>query len=323
MAQSKPLITISIPVYNEESNIESLLRALCKLAETEKKYSFEFLFTDNASTDKTFELLADLSRHDKRIRVLKFSRNFGFQRSILTNLANARGAAAVQLDADLQDPPALISEFLREWEKGYAVVYGIRHRRPEPFFLQWARKRYYRLVAFISEVEIPLDAGDFRLIDRVIIDHVAAIKEQSPYLRGYIANLGYRQKGITYDRNARTAGASKFKLFSLVQFGLDGIVSQSTKPLRLITFFGFGLCFVVAIATFSYLMAYLYLGDRIDPGFTTLVMLSLASIGINSFFLGMIGEYVGRVFNNTRGLDARSKIVLVIDHNGADAHQKK
>ena len=164
------LITISIPVYNEEDNIKLLLDRLCRLAEKELQYEFEFLFTDNASTDRTFELIAEQAANDKRIRVLRFSRNFGFQKSILTNYRNARGDAAVQIDADLQDPPELISEFLRKWEEGYKVVYGVRRRRKESAFLAFSRKLYYSLIDNITSYPVPRNAGDFRLVDKIDAD---------------------------------------------------------------------------------------------------------------------------------------------------------
>lgn len=308
------LITISVPVFNEEENIPRLIDRLQSFASTEKKYNFEFLFTDNDSTDRTFELLAEYSESDNRIRVLKFSRNYGFQKSILTNFLYARGDAAVQIDADLQDPPEIISKFLDDWEKGYKVVFGVRKHRPESKLINSARKLFYRCLTWLSETYVPPDAGDFRLIDRVIIEHLRAIQEQTPYLRGIIAGLGYSQKGIPYDRDARQFGVSKFSLFNLIELGLDGITSQSTKPLRIITLFGFGVCITTFAAAFIYLLLYFFGDAEPSHGFTTLVILVLASIGLNSFFLGLLGEYVGRVFNNSRGLPL-SIVEMKIDHN--------
>jgi len=316
--QKKQLITISVPVFNEEENIPRLIDRLQALSEVEKQYDFEFLFTDNDSEDRTFELLAELSNQDDRIRVLKFSRNFGFQKSILTNFLYARGDAAIQLDADLQDPPELISEFLRNWESGYKVVYGVRKSRPESRILHSARRIFYRAVTWLSETYVPPDAGDFRLIDRVIIEQLRSVSDQTPYLRGLIASLGYPQKGIPYDRDARHYGSSKFGLFSLLELGLDGVTSQSTKPLRVITLFGFGICILTFFAVFMYLAFYFFGNSKISHGFTTLVILVLASIGINSFFLGLLGEYVGRVFNNSRGLPI-SIIEQQIDHKVHEA----
>lgn len=300
-ADERQLITISVPVLNEAENLDRLLARLDQLARHESGYRFEFLFTDNASIDNTFEILAERAASDPRIRVLRFSRNFGFQRSILMNYLNSRGAAAVQIDADLQDPPELVSDFLRAWENGYKVVYGIRKRRPELFLKRWTRKVYYRLVTWLSETDLPVDAGDFRLVDRLIIDELRTVQEQTPYLRGLIANMGYAQKGIPYDRSARTAGRSKFRLLQLVELGLDGITSQSTRPLRLITLFGVLASALAFGAALFYLYVFFYVPTTLPAGFTTLTLIALASLGLNALFIGMIGEYVGRIFNNTRG----------------------
>lgn len=296
------LITISIPVYNEEGNIARLLERLNAFAASEaERFDFEFLFTDNASEDRTYELLAEAGKTDPRIRILRFSRNFGFQRSVLTNFINARGDAAVQLDADLQDPPELISEFIKHWDKGYKVVYGIRRVRKESWLLNKARRRYYRLVRSLSEVPVPKDAGDFRLIDRVVIDHLKTIEDQAPYVRGIIASLGYPQVGVRYERDVRKAGKSKFGLSKLIFLGVDGITSQSTKPLSYITLFGFAMCGLTVLVGLAYLALFLTNRSNLTPGFTTLVLMLLFSIGMNALMIGMVGEYVGRIFNNVRG----------------------
>ncbi len=297
----RKLITISVPVYNEAENIARLLARLRTLAEANSAYDFEFLFTDNASEDTTYDLLKAEAERDRRIRVMRFSRNFGFQRSILTNFLNAKGDAAIQIDADLQDPPELITEFLRQWEKGYKVVYGVRKRRPEGRLLAMARKGYYRLIDRLSEVDVPPDAGDFRLIDRVIIGHMPDLKDRAPYLRGYIASLGYPQIGIPYDRSARQAGASKFRLPALIKLAIDGVCSQSTLPLHYITMLGFLVCAVSFAATLLYLAIFLVNPGAIPEGFTTLALLMFFSIGLNALFIGVIGEYVGRIFDTVRG----------------------
>lgn len=300
---AKKLITISIPVLNEAENIPALLARLNSVsASLAARYDFEFLFTDNASRDMTFEKLAEAAKSDPRIRVLRFSRNFGFQQSILANYLASRGAAAIQIDADLQDPPELFQEFLNHWENGYLVVYGIRRRRKESAALNFARKAYYRLVDRLSDVHLPHDAGDFRLIDRKVIEELRYCKDQTPYLRGLIASFGYPQVGIPYDRVAREKGRSKFGNLDLIKLGIDGICSQSTKPLQLITQFGFVLSFVAFLAALGYLWLWIAGVTRGNDGFTTLVILSLIAIGLQSLFVGILGEYIGRIFNNVRGL---------------------
>jgi glycosyltransferase involved in cell wall biosynthesis len=307
--ERRPLITICVPVLNEEGNIDRLIQRLRDIAGHNADYKFEFLFTDNASTDGTFAKLAEWVKREPRLRALRFSRNFGFQRSILTNLFDARGAAAIQIDADLQDPPELITTFLEQWRKGYKVVYGIRrHRRENPFLLT-ARKLHYRLINLLSESEVPLDSGDFRLVDRTIIDHLRDYNDRTPYIRGMIASLGYPQIGIPYDRSVRTVGFSKFNFWRLLTLSIDGVCSQSTKPLQFITVFGFVLSIVSAILVLVYLCAYLLGQDTDTRGFTTLVLLVLVSIAINAAFVGVLGEYIGRIFNVVRG----GQLAIVVD----------
>lgn len=299
--QGRKLITISIPVLNEEGNIDRLLGRLDAVARHNAQYDFEFLFTDNASTDRTFALLAERAATDRRIRVLRFSRNFGFQRSILTNYLNAKGSAAIQIDADLQDPPELFTEFLSKWEEGYKVVYGIRRQRVENPALKLARKLHYRIVQGLSDVSVPLDAGDFRLIDRVIIEALRQEIDQAPYIRGMIASLGYPQIGIPYDRATRVAGRTKFNLPALVRLSIDGICSQSTLPIQYITTFGFFISLCTMALILVYLIAYFSGGNGFARGFTTLVLLMLVSMSMQTLFIGVIGEYVGRIYNNVRG----------------------
>jgi polyisoprenyl-phosphate glycosyltransferase len=316
----RPLVTISVPVYNEEQSIPALLARLRAVAASvESSYRFEFLFTDNASEDGSFAMLATEARKDPRIRVLRFSRNFGFQRSILTNYLNARGVVAIQLDADLQDPPELIVEFLKLWREGYKVVYGIRQKREEGAVKEASRKLFYRFLDHISDLSLPRDAGDFRLIDRVIIDHLRDVTDRNPYLRGIIASLGYPQIGVPYVREGRSAGRSKFNLQRLVKLGMDGVTSQSTRPLQYITYFGFALCGVIAVLSLVYLVQGLTMGMSPTPGFTTLVLLSLFSIGMNALFLGILGEYVARIFDNVRG-HPFTIIERVIDQGTEEAH---
>ncbi|MGL4396240.1 MAG: glycosyltransferase family 2 protein [Hyphomicrobium sp.] len=298
----RKLITISIPVYNEVDNVAPLLQRLRALATECAAYDFEFLFTDNASNDGTFDTLAEEARKDQRIRVLRFTRNFGFQLSILANYLHAKGDAAIQIDADLQDPPELIPEFLSAWEKGYKVVYGIRKSRKENALLNGARRIYYRLLRRLSTAAVPIDAGDFRLIDRVIIEHLRKSNDNSPYLRGMIAEFGYAQIGIPYDRSGRSKGVSKFRLPALIRLAIDGVCSQSTKPLEVITIFGFILSFLSFLATIFYFVWFLLYAENATPGFTTIVILMLLSTGLNAAFVGVLGEYIGRIFRNTREL---------------------
>lgn len=311
------LISICVPVYNEEDNVRPLYERLAKTLEgLAGRYDFEILFTDNHSEDATFERLAELALADTRIRVIRFSRNFGFQRSVLANYANARGEAAIQIDCDLQDPPELFAEFIRRWEEGYQVVYGIRRSRPrENWFLVRARKSFYRLIDRLSEDNLPHDAGDFRLVDRRVLDQLRDVRDQQPYVRGLIAAMGFRQIGVPYDRAPRARGQSKFKLRHLIGLAFDGILHHSTVPLRIATTVGLAAFALTFLAIIYYFVAWLLFGRDWPQGWTTLAILVLFGIGLNALLLGIIGEYIGRIFKNVKTLP----LVIVedvIDHTG-------
>ena len=293
----KKLISIVVPVFNEASNIQRFHdRVSAVLEPLLSQYDFEFVFTDNHSTDDTFSLLNALAQRDPRVRVCRFSKNFGYQNSILMGYALAKGAAAVQLDGDLQDPPELMGEFLAKWEKGYRVVYGVRRSRQEFFLMGWIRKAFYRVINSLSDDYLPPDAGDFRLLDRRIIDELVSTYDASPYLRGFIASLGFPQIGIPYDREARVAGESKFSFTSLVRLAVDGILSHSLVPLKISFILGAIVLATSVLLAFVYLFAKLFLNPAWPPGFATLALLILASTSVNLLFIGVLGAYVGRIF---------------------------
>jgi len=294
--KNKPLISISIPVLNEQGNIEALYARLCALAERMKnRCDLEFLFSDNHSDDKTWTLLSTLAATDRRVRAIRFSKNFGFQRSILANYMHTSGDAVMQIDADLQDPPEMLEAFFDQWQKGYQVVYGIRKKRPEGVFLRTFRKLGYWVIDKISDHPIPKDVGDFRLIDRKVIRSLSQIKTASPYLRGMIAGLGFNQTGIPYDREPRTVGESKFNVVRLIRLGLTAVFNHSTVPLRAISLLG------AAILASSLLGALYYLGLKVlhpelPQGLASIHILVLFGIGLNAFILGIIGEYLLRIY---------------------------
>ena len=296
-----PLISVVVPVYNEEPNIAPFYEAVRLQAERlAGRFRFEFVFTDNHSADRTFPLLAALAAADPRVRVFRFSRNFGYQRSIMTGYAMARGDAAVQLDCDLQDPPELIATFLDHWAAGAEVVYGVRVKRQEGWSINLARSTFYRLIDRLSEDKIPVDAGDFRLISRRIIDLLKSFDDAQPYLRGTIAALGFTQVGVEYERAARTRGESKFSFSKLLSLALDGILNHSTVPLRLSTYFGLIVSALTLLGLIGYTFAKLLLRSEWPAGFATLAALILASISVNAMLLGIIGEYLGRMYMQSK-----------------------
>ncbi len=295
--QSKPLISLVVPVFNEEESLPLFYPAVLAVIEPlAAEYDFEFVFTDNHSTDRTPSLLRELAGRDSRVRAYRLSRNFGYQRSILTAYLRSEGAAAIQLDCDLQDPPEMIPLFLERWRAGSDVVYGIRKSRLESTRWTMARKAFYWLVDSLSEDPIPRDAGDFRLISRRVIEELRRIDDPRPYLRGTIATLGFEQTGIDYSRRARVIGSSKFSFYDNVLLALDGLVNQSVVPLRVATYLGVLIAAVTVVASLGYILAYYTVGFRAPAGFTTITVLVLASLGVNALLLGIIGEYLGRMY---------------------------
>ena len=305
-----PLITVSIPVLNEEGNLESLYKRLVNLAKRMKdRCDLEFLFSDNHSSDKTWLMLSELSKQDSRVRAIRFSKNFGFQRSILANYLHARGDAIMQIDADLQDPPELLEDFFEKWQNNYQVVYGIRKSRPENPLLHAFRKLGYWVIDKISEHPIPRDVGDFRLVDRKVIQALGQIKTAHPYLRGMIAGLGFNQVGIPYDREARISGESKFNVSRLVRLGLTAVFNHSTVPLRAASFLG-ALILAASIMGALYYVVLKLLYPEFPQGLASIHILVLFGIGLNAFLLGIIGEYLLRIY-----LVLRAEPVVIIEQS--------
>lgn len=295
-----PLISISIPVLNESGNIAALYERLVALAERMAgQCDMEFVFTDNHSDDDTWALLSALAATDPRVRALRFSRNFGFQNSILANYLHTRGDAVMQIDADLQDPPELLDQFFALWQQGYHVVYGIRRKRPESWLLNLIRKCGYWVIDKVSEHPIPRDVGDFRLIDRAVVRSISKSRTVSPYLRGMIAGLGFNQTGIAYDRDARTVGESKFNVSRLMRLGLTAVFNHSTVPLRMASFLGLLILLVSMVGALYYVSLRLLRPD-LPPGFVSIQLIVLFGIGLNAFLLGIIGEYILRIYRILR-----------------------
>ena len=296
-----PLISVIVPVYNEEENIERCYTAVREVfSQLADSYKLELFFSDNHSTDNTFEILAGIAARDPDVRVIRLARNYGFQRSLLTAYCGVSGDAAVQIDADLQDPPALIAEFLTLWRDGHDVVVGLRKKREEAAILNMARKAFYRLLRRISEDEMIDDAGDFRLVDRSVIERLKCVRDAKPYTRGLISAFSANQVGVPYERSARKFGKSKFPVRRLFGFAIDGIVSHSMVPLRIASWIG-ALAFAVTVFLFLYyFLVFLISGGDWPAGFATLTLLLLASIALNAILIGILGEYVGRIYNEVR-----------------------
>lgn len=300
MAEKK-LISIVVPAYNEELNVERTFKQIVKETDAlADAYSFEFVFIDDHSTDSTFAKLRALAEQDSRLKVYRFQRNYGVQRAVHTGFVLARGDAAIMLDCDLQDPTSLIPLFLQQWEAGHEVVYGVRRTRKEGWFINATRRVFYWLINKLSTDYLPRDAGDCRLIDRSVMRELAKIHDTNIYVRGRIASMGFSHIGVPYDRDARIYGKTSFTFLSLIGVALDGIISHSVIPLRLATLLGFFMVVAAFLGIVFFVTARLVFGTDWPVGFATLVVLLLFSTGLNGLFLGIIGEYLARMYTQLK-----------------------
>lgn len=294
------LLSVIVPCYNEEEGIATCHARLTEvLAGTGERY--EIVYVDDGSADRTAQLLQQFHVEDpQHVVVLRLSRNFGHQPAVTAGLTACRGEAVVIIDADLQDPPELIPEMLALWRNGYQVVYGVRDSREgESGFKLLTAKLFYRLINSLSEVEIPLDTGDFRLLDRVVVDAFAQMPERHRLLRGMASWIGFSQIGLPYARHRRFAGHTKYPLKRMMALALDGIVSFSTVPLRFVTLVGFLSAFVAFLGIVYTLLVRLFTHSWVRGWAISFVgMLFMA--GVQMLCIGVLGEYIGRIYTETK-----------------------
>lgn len=295
-------ISIITPCYNEEGNVEACYQATRQVMEADlPQYDYEHIFADNASSDRTFALLRGLAAQDKRVKVIRNSRNVGPFRNTFHALQYATGdAILVLLAADLQDPPELIPEFVRHWEQGKAIVYGVRSKREEPYWLRTCRKIYYRLVERMSGIRIPVDAGEFQLIDRAVLDSLQQVDDYYPYIRGLIAKTAMPSVGIPYTWRQRHSGKSKNNLLALIDQALNGIISTSKTPIRICILLGILLAFLSVAYAVAQLFYNLILPGTSPMGVPTLIVAQFFFNGLILFFFGILGEYVSAIHEQIR-----------------------
>ena len=294
------LVSIVIPCYNEEEGIRETHRRVSNVMSALEDFRYEIVYVDDGSRDGTMEVLRELAA-DPAVRVVALARNFGHQFAVTAGLASASGDAVVIMDADLQDPPEVVVDMLARWREGYDVVYGVRtDREGETWFKLWTARVFYRLLRRLSETDMPVDSGDFRLLDRRVVDTVVAMPERDRFLRGMVSWVGFRQIGVPYRRAPRHAGTTKYPVAKMLRFALDGIFSFSVKPLRISTHLGF-LVAGVALVAIVYALGMRIFTDRWVTGWTALMIAVLFLGGVQLISVGIIGEYVGRVYGETKG----------------------
>jgi polyisoprenyl-phosphate glycosyltransferase len=293
-----PELSVVVPVFNERENLELLYARLSAVLGGEG-LRYELIFVDDGSRDGSLELLQGLARRDARVVVVELARNFGHQVAISAGLDHARGDAVAIMDADLQDPPEVLPRFIETWRAGHDVVYAIRERRKESLVMRAAYAAFYRLLQRVAQIEIPLDAGDFCLMDRRVVELLNGMPERNRFVRGIRSWVGLSQVGVRYERQGRNAGQPKYTVSRLIYLALDGLVSFSFLPLRVITLLGFAVSLMSIVLAAIYAIQKLTVGLS-PPGFATLTVAIFFLSGIQLVTIGVIGEYVGRIFEEVK-----------------------
>lgn len=308
-------VSILIPTYNEEKSLPFLYESLCNLMDANcDNYEWEVLFVNDGSKDRSLEIIRQLRQMDSRISYVNLSRNFGKENAMLAGFDYVTGDCMVIMDADLQDPPQLISQMLKYWEEGFQDIYAKRADRGKE---SWLRKKcsllFYKILESTTRFDVLKNVGDFRLLDRICIEALRKMRESERYTKGMFCWIGYRKKEIVFDRSDRVAGTSNWNFFSLFNLAIEGITSFTIAPLRFASIFGGIIAFLSFLAFMFYMLKRIIMGDPIQ-GFTTLICVMLFLGGIQLISLGIIGEYLGRVFNETK----RRPPYLAAEYNGKE-----
>jgi glycosyltransferase involved in cell wall biosynthesis len=313
-----PVFSVVLPVFNEETIISELYRRLSRVMESTQE-PYELLFVNDGSTDRSFPLLCDFAAQDLRVRVLNFSRNFGHQMAITAGLDYSRGKAVVVMDADLQDPPEVILSLIERWREGYDVVYAVRaERRGEGISKRGTAALFYRLLKYLARVDIPADAGDFRLMSRRAIEALRMLRERHRFVRGLSNWIGFRQTAVPFVREVRYAGKTKYPLEKMIKFAFDGITSFSFVPLQLATYLGFSAS-AVSFCYILYAIGLKLFTDETVLGWTSLIVAVLFIGGVQLITLGIMGEYIGRIYEEIKG----RPLYIVADAIGFSAELKE
>ena len=296
-------VSIVIPMYYEEEVANECYE---KVSEVLKgigdKYDYEIIFVNDGSKDKTLEILEDIAKDDKRAKIISFSRNFGHQAAVTAGLKEVSGDAIVIIDADLQDPPELIPQMLELWEQGNEVIYGKRKtRKGESAFKLLTAKMFYKTLNALSDVEIPKDTGDFRLVDRKVVDVINSLPEHNKFLRGLFSWVGFKQKAYEYERQERFAGKTKYPLKKMLKLASDGIISFSNKPIKLVGALGI-ISIVISIIILIYaLISYIFQLNNLSAGWTSIMVAVTFFAGVQLLSLWVISEYIGRIYDEAKG----------------------
>lgn len=296
---NKPVYSVVVPLYNEEPVIHESYRRLKEVMDSTKE-SYEIIFINDGSEDCTRDKVENICKEDEKIKLVNFSRNFGHQAAITAGMDVAIGKAIVVIDADLQDPPEVIVEMIKKWKNGYEVVYAKRAKREgESFFKKFTASMFYRVLKNITSIDIPVDTGDFRLIDRKVCDALISLPEKNRYVRGLVSWVGYKQTAVEFVRQERFAGETKYSLKKMMKLALDGITSFSYKPLTIATYLG-GIIFFIGIIGLIVGMVNSAINHTSMLSLGTLLTINLIMFGLIFFSIGIMGQYIGRIFDESK-----------------------
>ena len=295
-------ISLVIPMYFEEKVVEECYNRVSKVLKNLKNYEYEIIFINDGSKDKTLELLENISYKDKNVKTISFSRNFGHQAAVTAGLKETTGNAVIIMDADMQDPPEIIPDMIELWENGNEVIYGKRKsRKGESKFKFLSAKAFYKILNALSDVDIPQDTGDFRLVDRKVVEKMNSLPEHNKFLRGLWSWLGFKQYAYEYDRKERFAGKTKYPFKKMLKLASDGIISFSSKPIKLVGMLGI-ISIVISFAILIYaLISYFCNLNNLSAGWTSLMCAITFFAGVQLLSLWIISEYIGRIYDETKG----------------------
>ncbi|MEF7559191.1 glycosyltransferase family 2 protein [Bacillus thuringiensis] len=293
------LISVVVPMYFEEEVAQECYNRL-KSVMLQNDINYEFVFVNDGSTDRTMEILSEIAANDYRTKIVNFARNFGHQVAVTAGIAAAKGDAIVIIDADLQDPPEVIPELIAKWEEGYEVVYAKRkQRKGETWFKLLTAKYFYKFLNYMSDIDIPKDTGDFRIIDRKVADVFNQMTERNRFIRGMMSWVGFRQTYVEYERDERFAGETKYPLKKMIKFASDGIIAFSTKPLRIVMSLGL-LSVLISIIVLLYTITVKIIGNGTQTGWASIMVAITFFSGIQLLGLGIVGQYIARIYDESK-----------------------
>jgi dolichol-phosphate mannosyltransferase len=296
----KKRISYIFPIYNEEGNIDLLYKTMDSLLAKHKEYEYEIIFINDGSRDTSIDMLIELQQKDKRITVINFARNFGHQLAVTAGLDHSTGDAVIIMDSDMQDPPKVSFELIKKWEEGYEVVYAQRKSRKDGLFKKLTASLFYRTLQKLADIDIPRNTGDFRLMDRKVVNELNKFRERNRFLRGMVSYIGFKQTAVLFDRDERHSGETGYPLKKMLKFAADGILSFSTIPLRLISKIGSFIAFLSFAGIIYAIGMKLFRPEVTVPGWTLMIIAVLFIGGIQLMMLGVLGSYIGRIYSEAQ-----------------------